>query len=132
MGRAVHGCPSFSVPQKGEALSMGVADEVPPVKIAVLGPPGAGKTTYLATFYTQLQKAVHQLTVAVTEGNLHETLLREGSAISQGVYPHGTWSHTRLNLALKLDGSPILRFHWQDYSGFALDRPDSDDQTREL
>jgi hypothetical protein len=111
---------------------MGVADEVPPVKIAVLGPSGAGKTTYLATFYTHLQTAVRRLTVAVTEGNLHETLLRAGSEINQGVYPLGTWSRTRLTLALKLDGSPILRFHWQDYSGFSLDRPASDVQTREL
>ena len=96
------------------------------MKIVMLGNSGAGKTTYLALMYAEMNQGVSGFRVQATSSEQHQLLLRDAKGIRTGVYPAATHRRASYDLALSYNGTEVLPFSWRDHRGGAASGRTSD------
>ncbi len=98
------------------------------MKIVMLGHSGAGKTTYLALMYFEMQEDIGGFRVRAKDPQHHQQLLQDAQAIRVSRYPAPTHQRASYDLALSYNGSEVLPFTWRDHRGGAASGRTSDEQ----
>jgi hypothetical protein len=100
--------------------------------IVMLGHSGAGKTTYMALMYEQLNRGLAGFRVSAERNADHQRLLRQAGDIRRRRYPPPSDQRAVYDLLLRHEGSDVVEFRWRDYRGGALTERTASGQTTEL
>ena len=102
------------------------------MNILMLGHPGVGKTTYMASMYGLMQAGVEKFSLASKYIRDHDDLVSLARDIQCGAYPPQTAIKSSYDFYLKYDGRRFFPFTWSDYRGGALTERSSSDDARQL
>lgn len=92
------------------------------MKVLMLGHSDAGKTSYMASMYTQMNTNRYiGFGIVANDPTDHQSLFRLGTRLrSAGEYPSPTDVRQEYAFSLTLHGRSVLPFTWVDYRGGAL------------
>lgn len=97
------------------------------IKILMLGNTQSGKTTYMSSAYSFLQKPVYGFSVKSKDKHVHKWFLRLYDNIrSENIYPSPTDKKSSYEFNLYYHGTPILPFEWKDFKGGIIDTSGND------
>lgn len=102
------------------------------LKIAEIGHTGVGKTTYMATMYSEMQTPIEGFSLKAIKDSDHRRLLQLGQAVQNGHYPNATDQRSEYKFYLQYKNKNVLNFNWSDYRGGALLEAQSDSQAKSL
>lgn len=102
------------------------------MRILMLGHPGVGKTTYMASMYGALQKGINGFSLKAEDQGIGDELLAIAQAIAQGRYPKPTDQRAEYRFKLTYNNKSFFQFTWIDYRGGVFTENSSSPQVQHL
>lgn len=102
------------------------------LRILMLAPSGAGKTTYMASMYGALQQPISGFHLRAQQEDVHDQLLKLGEQIQAGEYPLPTDQRERYAFDLFFNNRPLVSFDWVDIRGDTISQRQDSPQAQQL
>jgi hypothetical protein len=102
------------------------------MKVVMIGHSSVGKTTYMASMYSELQNPVNGLALRAKRRVDHNGLLHMHAKLASGEYPGPSDQRAEYDFVLTYEDEDFFPFQWLDYRGGALGEHRSGDQTKQL